>query len=65
MPAPKVDVSTIFLGIIATILIAAIPLAYDTHGRLVRVETTLSTVLEMHDKLHELETRVIRLEPRN
>ena len=67
----KIDISTIFLGLMTLIMGAGVPAIYQINksiykidSRLVRVEVLLKTSLETHELVHELEKRLIRLEPR-
>jgi ABC-type transport system involved in cytochrome c biogenesis permease subunit len=58
----EIEISTVFLGIIASILIAGVPWAYSVHGRLSKIETKLQVTLSVQASLHAIEGRVSRVE---
>lgn len=64
----KLDLTNTLLSVIGTVIIAMaiaiVPWAYEVHGRLVRIETSLSKVLNMEDRLDRLQLRVIGVESR-
>lgn len=45
----KTEVNTVFMAIMTTILIAGIPWAMSVHGRLARIETTLTIIHNIQD----------------
>jgi hypothetical protein len=53
---------TALMGVATAILLAGIPWAYGIHGRLMKIETTLSDHLAGSQSLPTLEHRVTRLE---
>jgi hypothetical protein len=68
MPEHKADLSTIFLGLIVSILVVGGPLIgselYKINGRLIRLETVIQSSMSMHEKIHDNEIRIIKLEQR-
>lgn len=58
----KVDLSTVFLGLICTILLAGVPWAYGIHGRLTRIETKLEIIAGVESRIASCELRLQELE---
>ena len=58
----KVDLSTIFLGLICTILVGGVPWAYGIHGRLTRIETKLEIIAGVEARISACELRIQDLE---
>ncbi len=52
------------LGVIVTILVAAIPFAVDLQGRIIRIETKMEAIGDTTFVLREHEQRLVRLEER-
>ncbi len=60
----SVDLTTIFLGIVATIMLSGVPWAYTIHGRLARIEERLHAVVIMSREILTLRECVRDLELR-
>lgn len=58
----KVDLSTAFLGIITSILIAGVGWAYHINGRLATIETRMDAVRIFGEDISKLRGRVEDLE---
>lgn len=63
----KLDVLTVLLGLAVSVMLAAIPWAYNVHGRLTSIEAAVGKfeIVERHDaELRLLENRLTRVEMR-
>ncbi len=58
----KVQLNTVFLGIIATLMIAAVPWTYSINGRLTRIETQLEMALDANSVISSIEMRLSECE---
>lgn len=54
----KIQLNTVFLGIIASLMLAGVPWTYLINGRLTKIETQLTTLIEDKGELTALERRV-------
>ncbi len=54
----KVQLNTVFLGIIATLMMAGVPWTYSINGRLTRIETTLEMALDAHSEINAIDKRL-------
>ena len=52
------------LAVIVSILLTAIPFAFDLHARVIRIETKMEAMGNMVSNLNRLEQRIVRLEER-
>ena len=58
----NVEIVTVFMGIIAGGILAAVPWGYSVHGRLARIEQDLHRLLDLKDEFDELRNRVHAVE---
>ena len=58
-------VTIALLGVIVSILLAAIPFSIDVQGRIIRIETKLEAMEDTNSILRQLEQRIVRLEERS
>lgn len=54
----KIQLNTVFLGIIASLMLAGVPWTYSINGRLTVIETQLTRLLQDKDEITQLERRV-------
>ena len=57
-----ISLLTSLMSIVVAVLLSAIPWAYGVHGRLTRIESSLSEHLLGRERLAELDKRLTRLE---
>lgn len=57
-----VSLLTTLVGLGVSILLASIPWAYGIHGRLTRIETSLSESLPSKPRIDEIDRRLHRVE---
>ena len=58
-------VTIALLGVIVSILLAAIPFSIDVQGRIIRIETKLEAMEDTNLILRQYEQRIVRLEERS
>ena len=58
----KVQLNTVFLGIIASLMLAAVPWTYSINGRLTRIETQLEMALDDRSAMVSIEHRLSECE---
>ena len=56
------ELTTVFLSIITTIMLAGVPWAYLVHGRLTKIETKIETMKTAHARIDAVESRVAKSE---
>ncbi len=54
----KIQLNTVFLAIIASLMMAGVPWTYSINGRLTTIETQLTSLLEDRAEMTALERRV-------
>lgn len=52
------EMNTVFLGIITSIMFAGVPWAYLVHGRLTKIETKIESMKTAHVRIDAVESRV-------
>lgn len=60
--AVKVQLNTVFLGIVASLMLAGVPWTYLINGRLTMIETKLEILLDTTDEVGALEIRLANCE---
>ena len=58
MEGKRVQLNTVFLGIIATLMMAGVPWTYSINGRLTRIETQLEMALDAHSEITAMDKRI-------
>ncbi len=58
----RIDVATVFLGLMCTIMVAGIPWANSVGSRLARIETKLESVTAVEARMTAAETRLREIE---
>ncbi len=56
------EITTVLLGIITSIMLAGVPWAYLVHGRLTKIETKIETMKTAHARIDAVESRVGKCE---
>ena len=56
------DLTTLLLGIITSIMLAAVPWAYLVHGRLTMIETKIEAMKTAHVRIDSVDARIGKCE---